>query len=53
VGDKVNLLDTDGVRKGPYLIASLPSPGNCTLSEADGKAVRNGNPINIDDVEAA
>ncbi|KAI1104101.1 hypothetical protein F4804DRAFT_206554 [Jackrogersella minutella] len=53
VGDKVYLLDTDGSRKGPYLIASLPSTGKCTLSLENGDAVKNGEEIDANDVEAA
>ncbi|KAI8629557.1 hypothetical protein F5Y19DRAFT_475544 [Xylariaceae sp. FL1651] len=53
VGDKVYLLDTDGSRKGPYLVASLPSAGKCTLSLENGSIVKNGAEIDTADVEAA
>lgn len=53
MGDKVYLLDTDGVRKGPYFVASLPSEGKCTLSLENGKNVNRGASFNINDVEAA
>lgn len=54
VGDKVFLLDTDGVRKGPYLVASPLLPqGKCTLSLENGSNVKNGALINVNDVEAA
>ena len=53
MGDKVYLLDTDGFRKGPYLVASLPAEGKCILSSESGRNVRNGASINVNDVEAA
>ncbi|KAI0383372.1 hypothetical protein F5Y04DRAFT_33579 [Hypomontagnella monticulosa] len=53
VGDKVYLLDTNGSRKGPYIIASIPSIGKCTLSLEDGSAVNNEEEIDVNDVEAA
>jgi hypothetical protein len=49
----VFLLDTDGVRKGPYLISSLPSAGECTLSLESGEPVKDGAGIDTEDVEAA
>lgn len=52
VGDKVYLLHTDGFRKGPYLVASLPSTGKCTLSLENGSAVNNGAEMDVNDVEA-
>ncbi|KAJ3577750.1 hypothetical protein NPX13_g2819 [Xylaria arbuscula] len=53
VGDEVYLLDSDGTRKGPYLVASLPSTGKCTLSLANGSPVKNGAEVSTSDVEAA
>lgn len=51
VGDKVYLLDTDGNRKGPYLVASLPSAGKCTLSLENGSHVKDGALIDVNDVD--
>jgi hypothetical protein len=51
VGDKVYLLN-GGSREGPYVIASVTS-GKYTLSLENGEAVRNGEEINIDYLEAA
>ncbi|OTA96296.1 hypothetical protein M434DRAFT_67721, partial [Hypoxylon sp. CO27-5] len=45
VGDKVYLLNSDGSRDGPYLIASVPSTGNYTLCLETGASVRNGDEI--------
>ncbi|OIW28187.1 hypothetical protein CONLIGDRAFT_706238, partial [Coniochaeta ligniaria NRRL 30616] len=53
VGDKVYLLTSSGSREGPYVVASLPSAGACTLSHEDGKAVEGGKEIGIDCVERA
>jgi len=52
VGDKVYLLTSGGAREGPYVIASIPSAGKCTLSLENGRAVENGEEIDIDRVEA-
>jgi hypothetical protein len=49
----VFLLDTDGVRKGPYVIASLPSAGECSLSLESGEPVKDGVEIDTEDVEPA
>jgi hypothetical protein len=51
VGDKVYLLN-GGSREGPYVIASVAS-GKYTLSLEDGKAVRNGEEINVEYLETA
>jgi len=51
VGDKVYLLN-GGSREGPYVIASVAS-GKYTLSLENGEAVRNGEEISIDYLEAA
>ena len=53
MGDKVYLLDTDGVRKGPYFVASLLPEGKGTLSLENGTNVNNGASFNANDVEAA
>lgn len=47
------LLDSSGSRAGPYVVASIPSAGKCTLSFEDGNAVRNDEEIDMDYVEAA
>lgn len=47
------LLNSGGSREGPYVIASLLSAGKCTLSLENGEAVKNGEEIDIDYVEAA
>jgi hypothetical protein len=47
----VYLLNQDGSREGPYVIASLISPGKCTLSYENGQAVRNSDEIKIEYVE--
>ncbi|KAH6696607.1 hypothetical protein DL95DRAFT_396645 [Leptodontidium sp. 2 PMI_412] len=52
VGDKVYLLNSSGSRTGPYVIASIPSAGKCTLSLEDGTAVENSKEIDVDYVEA-
>jgi hypothetical protein len=53
VGDKVYMVNSRGFREGPYLIASLPSTGKCTLSHEDGSVVRNGDEIAVDCIEVA
>ncbi|KAI0133389.1 hypothetical protein F4776DRAFT_625455 [Hypoxylon sp. NC0597] len=53
VGDKVYLLNSDGSRDGPYLIASVPSTGNYTLCLDTGASVRNGDEISGDELEEA
>lgn len=45
------MLNEDGSREGPYVVASLPSPGKCTLSYENGQAVKNGTEIKIEYVE--
>ncbi|KAH7268466.1 hypothetical protein B0J15DRAFT_533838 [Fusarium solani] len=42
VGDKVHLRNSDGSLSGPYLIATLPAPGKCTLSLENGQPLGNG-----------
>ncbi|EEU43736.1 uncharacterized protein NECHADRAFT_101119 [Fusarium vanettenii 77-13-4] len=42
VGDKVHLRNSNGTLSGPYLIATLPAPGKCTLSFENGQPVGNG-----------
>ncbi|KAI8716638.1 hypothetical protein NCS52_00958000 [Fusarium sp. LHS14.1] len=42
VGDMVHLRNSNGVLSGPYLIATLPAPGKCTLSFENGQPVGNG-----------
>lgn len=52
VGDKVRLRNPDGSLSGPYLIATLPAPGKCTLSLENGEPLGNGE-IDISVIEAA
>ncbi|KAM6530052.1 hypothetical protein FALCPG4_008177 [Fusarium falciforme] len=52
VGDKVRLRDSNGSWLGPYLIATLPAPGKCTLSLENGKPLGNGE-IDISVIKAA
>ncbi|KAI1123528.1 hypothetical protein F5Y10DRAFT_251716 [Nemania abortiva] len=53
VGDKVYLINAGGTREGPYLVASLPSEGKCTLSLESGAAVNNADEVSLDSIEAA
>ncbi|KAI0866565.1 hypothetical protein F4860DRAFT_523849 [Xylaria cubensis] len=56
VGDQVYLLKTSGgsvSRRGPYLIASVHSPGRFTICSGDGRAVENGQQIEMTRLEAA
>jgi hypothetical protein len=48
----VYLLNSDGPREGPYIIASVISASECILAFEDGKAVNNGQKIGMDHVEA-
>ena len=47
------LLNSGGSREGPYVIASVPSARRYTLSLGNGEAVKNGEEIEIDYLEAA
>jgi hypothetical protein len=49
----VYLLSPGGSREGPYVIASVPSAGKCTLSLESGNTVKNGEEIDMKHVEAA
>jgi len=49
----VYLLNSGGSREGPYVIASVPSAGRYTLSVENGEAVKNGEEIKTDCLEAA
>ncbi|KAM6514010.1 hypothetical protein FALCPG4_015193 [Fusarium falciforme] len=53
VGDKVYLLNCGEARKGPYVIAAVPSVTKYVLNFENGEAVRNGEEIDIDYLEAA
>jgi hypothetical protein len=53
VGDKVYLLGSLGSREGPYVVASVSSAGKYTLSLESGKAIRNGEEVDLDSLEAA
>jgi hypothetical protein len=48
-----SLLNHDESCEGPYVIASVPSAGRCTLSLGNGKVVKNGEEIDVDYMEAA
>ncbi|RBA13436.1 hypothetical protein FPRO05_02230 [Fusarium proliferatum] len=52
VGDSVYLLNTDGSREGPYLVATAPASGQCTLCHTDGNPFRNNADIDVDELEA-
>ncbi|RSL42037.1 hypothetical protein CEP53_012411 [Fusarium sp. AF-6] len=52
VGDRVHLRNANGNLSGPYLIATLPAPGKCTLSLENGQPLGNGE-IDISTVKAA
>lgn len=51
VGDKVYLINSSGFREGPYVIATIPSPGKYTLSRDNGIPVRDGDEIGADSIE--
>jgi hypothetical protein len=53
VGDKVKVILSNGSREGPYLVASIPSPGVYTLSFANGQEAQNGDEIEENDLETA
>jgi len=53
VGDRVKVINSDGSRSGPYLIAFIPSPGVYTLSFANGQKAQDGEEIEENDLEAA
>ncbi|CVK96576.1 uncharacterized protein FMAN_10917 [Fusarium mangiferae] len=52
VGDSVYLLNTDGSREGPYLVATAPVSGQCTLCYDNGSPFRNNADIDVDELEA-
>lgn len=52
VGDSVYLLNTDGSREGPYLVATAPVSGQCTLCYTNGSPFRNNAGIDVDELEA-
>jgi hypothetical protein len=53
VGDRVYVVNSDGSRDGPFLVASICSSQTCTLSLEDGEAARDGAEVNIAKLEAA
>lgn len=53
VGEGVYLLKVDGSREGPYVVATAPVNGKCTLSYEDGMPFRNNEKINGDDLESS
>lgn len=46
------LLNADGTREGPFIIASVPSAGRYTVSLENGEAVKNGEEVKTDCLEA-
>jgi hypothetical protein len=40
-------------RQGPFLIATPPSGGKCTLATTDGTPVDGGAEVDVDDLKAA
>ncbi|EFY88847.1 hypothetical protein MAC_05112 [Metarhizium acridum CQMa 102] len=53
VGDQVYLLLSDGSRDGPYLVATVISAQECTLSLENGQSVGHGEVIPMARLEAA
>jgi hypothetical protein len=51
VGDNVYLLKDDGSREGPYLVATAPVAGRCTLCYDDGTPFRNNEEIDVDELD--
>ncbi|KAH6960406.1 hypothetical protein DER45DRAFT_611343 [Fusarium avenaceum] len=51
VGDSVYLLKDDGSREGPYLVATAPVAGRCTLCYGDGTPFRNNEGIDVDELD--
>ncbi len=46
------MLKDDGTREGPYLIASVVSPGKYTLSEEDGTYVKDREEIAVERLDS-
>jgi hypothetical protein len=54
VGDKVNIVGSDGSLEGPFLVAFVCSGRQkCTLSFEDGQAAKSGEEIEFDRLVAA
>lgn len=53
MGDKVNLLNSDGSDDGPFFVASVISAEKCTLSLENGQTARNGEVVQMARLEAA
>jgi hypothetical protein len=49
----VKIVNTDGSRSGPYLVASIPSPWVYTLSLVNGQEAQNGEEVEENDLETA
>jgi len=45
------VLNKNGSRDGPYEVATIPSAGNCTLSQANGGLVNNGDVVDVDTLQ--
>lgn len=53
VGDKVYIIGSNGSLDGPYLVASVPSGGKCTLSLENGQNAKNGDVFEMARLQAA
>ena len=53
VGTKVWYIDDQSNRYGPYLVATAPSAGKCTLCELNGAPALNSVPIAVSSLEMA
>ncbi|KAK3983802.1 hypothetical protein QBC44DRAFT_338048 [Cladorrhinum sp. PSN332] len=53
VGDKVFVLGSDGSRDGPYLVASVISAQECTLSLENGHTAKDGEVVQMARLETA
>lgn len=52
VGDTVYYLRSDGSRDGPFMVATPPKGGKCSLCYNDGRPFQNNAPISVDELEA-
>ncbi|KAM0380175.1 hypothetical protein ACHAPZ_000383 [Fusarium culmorum] len=52
VGDSVYYTQSNGVRDGPFLVATAPSGGTCTLCYSNGRPYQNNARINVGLLEA-
>ncbi|KAI1065884.1 hypothetical protein LB507_001178 [Fusarium sp. FIESC RH6] len=51
VGDSVYYLRSDGSRDGPFMVATAPVGGKCTLCYSDGRPYQNKAKISVDELE--